>query len=89
MPRLPKGWAWATLDQIAAIKGGITKDQERKHTLPARLVPYLRVANVQRSYLDLREVKEIEATEEEIEELRRELRALKKPTQPQPKVKSA
>jgi type I restriction enzyme, S subunit len=69
LPRLPKGWAWATLDQITEIKGGITKDQKRKHTLPARLVPYLRVANVQRGYLDLTEVKEIEATEDEIEEL--------------------
>jgi type I restriction enzyme S subunit len=69
LPPLPKGWTWATLDALAGIKGGITKDQNRKHTAPARLVPYLRVANVQRGYLDLNEVKEIVTTEEEIREL--------------------
>ena len=35
-----------------------------------RSVPYLRVANVQRGYLDLTEVKEIEASESEIEALK-------------------
>ena len=67
---LPPGWAWATLAEIAQIKGGITKGQKRKPTDVIRSVPYLRVANVQRGYLDLSEVKEIEATESEIEELK-------------------
>ena len=67
---LPEGWASATLDALAEIKGGITKDQKRKHSAPSREVPYLRVANVQRGYLDLSEVKEIAATEEEIDELK-------------------
>jgi type I restriction enzyme S subunit len=67
--RLPVGWALATLDAVAEIKGGITKDQKRKHSVPARFVDYLRVANVQRGYLDLAEVKQILATEQEIEEL--------------------
>jgi len=58
-----------TLDALAEVKGGITKDQKRKHSVPARVVPYLRVANVQRGYLDLSEVKEIEATEADIQEL--------------------
>lgn len=66
---LPEGWALSTLDAIAAVKGGITKDQNRKHESPARLVPYLRVANVQRGYLDLTEVKEVLATNAEISEL--------------------
>lgn len=65
----PEGWTWATLDAVAEIKGGITKDQKRKHTAPARSVPYLRVANVQRGYLELNKVKEIVATEDEIQEL--------------------
>jgi type I restriction enzyme, S subunit len=72
LTKLPPGWIWATLDAIAAIKGGLTKDQKRKHTAGARLVPYLRVANVQRGYLDLTEVKEIMAAESEVEELRLE-----------------
>lgn len=63
---LPEGWAWGTLDFLAEIKGGITKDQKKKHNAPTRPVPYLRVANVQRGYLDLSEVKEIVATVEEI-----------------------
>ena len=67
--QLPPGWTWATLDALAEIKGGITKDQNRKHTEPARSVPYLRVANVQRGYIDLTEVKEIVTTENEIHEL--------------------
>jgi type I restriction enzyme S subunit len=66
---IPEGWTWATLDALGEIKGGITKDEKRKHSSPARLVPYLRVANVQRGYIDLTEVKEIEATEDEIQEL--------------------
>jgi type I restriction enzyme S subunit len=69
LPPLPEGWTWTTLDALAEIKGGITKDQNRKHTAPARSVPYLRVANVQRGYIDLTEVKEIVTTEDEIQEL--------------------
>ncbi len=52
LPPVPTDWTWATVDQLAEVKGGITKDQKRKHTTPARSVPYLRVANVQRGYLD-------------------------------------
>lgn len=66
---LPRSWEWARLDTLAALKGGITVDKNRK-SQNARLVPYLRVANVQRGYLDLSEVKHIEAPEEDIRELR-------------------
>lgn len=67
---LPKGWRWVTLRGIAAIAGGVTKGQKRRPNERVRNVPYLRVANVQRGYLDLIEVKEIEANETEIESLR-------------------
>jgi len=69
LSELPKEWEWARLDAIAVIKGGITVDSKRKDQT-ARLVPYLRVANVQRGYIDLREIKEIEAPQKDIEELR-------------------
>lgn len=69
LPPVPNGWTWATLDELAQIKGGITKDQNRKHAISVRSVPYLRVANVQRGYLDLTEVKEIVTTEDQIKEL--------------------
>lgn len=69
LPNLPEGWAWAKLEAVVALKGGITVDKKRKDPT-ARRVPYLRVANVQRGYLDLDEVKEIEAPERDINELR-------------------
>lgn len=69
---LPEGWEWASLAAIAELKGGLTKGQKRRATDVLREVPYLRVANVQRGYLDLDEVKTIEATEDEIKELQLE-----------------
>jgi type I restriction enzyme, S subunit len=66
---MPEGWAWARLEAVAALKGGITVDKKRRDPT-ARPVPYLRVANVQRGYLDLEEVKTIEASQADIEELR-------------------
>ena len=67
---LPKGWAWALLSEIAEVKGGITKGQRRSPEEVVRGVPYLRVANVQRGFLDLTDVKNIEATESEIRDLK-------------------
>jgi type I restriction enzyme S subunit len=69
LPRVPNGWTWARLDAIATLKGGITVDSKRKNRT-ARSVPYLRVANVQRGYLDLEEVKRIDAPAADIEQLR-------------------
>jgi type I restriction enzyme S subunit len=66
---LPKGWTWASLEEIASITGGVTKGGRFRPGAVTRTVPYLRVANVQRGFLDLSEVKTIEATEEDIEEL--------------------
>lgn len=68
LPELPDGWEWVRLDDIALVKGGITKDQKRRFS-NGRKVPYLRVANVQRGYLDLSEITEIEASETIISDL--------------------
>jgi type I restriction enzyme, S subunit len=68
LPDIPSNWSWVRLDTLAAIQGGITKDSKRKYE-SAREVPYLRVANVQRGYLDLSEIKEIEVSESMIEQL--------------------
>jgi type I restriction enzyme S subunit len=70
LPRLPEGWSWASLDQLAAIAGGVTKGQKFSPSAVTRIVPYLRVANVQRGYLDLAKMKEIPALESDIEALR-------------------
>lgn len=67
LPELPDGWCWARMDQLADVVGGITKDGKVSE---GRLVPYLRVANVQRGRLDLTEVKEILASEAKIAALR-------------------
>lgn len=64
---LPEGWSWATLEALAAIVGGITKDSKQSR---GRSVPYLRVANVQRGRLNLEEIKTIVAPESKIEALR-------------------
>ncbi len=69
LPELPNRWVWVRLDTIAALKGGITVDKIRKSSA-ARTVSYLRVANVQRGYLDLTEIKEIKAPEADIRDLR-------------------
>ena len=49
-------WDWTTLGEIAEIKGGITKDSKREAHPEFEEFPYLRVANVQRGYLDLSEI---------------------------------
>lgn len=63
---LPKDWQFARLQDIAEITSGVTKGRKlagRK----AISVPYLRVANVQRGYLDLEEVKYIDIPKDELE----------------------
>ncbi|MCC7137787.1 MAG: restriction endonuclease subunit S [Planctomycetes bacterium] len=66
LPDLPEGWAIAPLGAIAEVEGGIAKSPDRVERKGLRPVAYLRVANVQRGYLDLNEVKLIYATEAEI-----------------------
>ena len=48
-------WPWTTLGEIATLKGGVTKDSKRQNDPSYIEVQYLRVANVQRGYLDLSE----------------------------------
>jgi type I restriction enzyme, S subunit len=69
LPALPEGWVWATLGTLAEVVGGVTKDAKRE-ARGGVSVPYLRVANVQRGYLDLREVKEITVDTDTVASLR-------------------
>ncbi|RQR33950.1 hypothetical protein DIE23_12625 [Burkholderia sp. Bp9143] len=55
---LPNEWLDVRLGEIADVQGGVTKDS-KKQSLSDEEVPYLRVANVQRGYLDLAEIKYI------------------------------
>jgi type I restriction enzyme S subunit len=69
LPALPSNWTWASLDMLGDIASGVAKGTKRDEATPVREVPYLRVANVQRGFLDLSEVKTILATERDIESL--------------------
>lgn len=70
LPSLPEGWCWVSLESLADVTGGLTKDKKRATEAGVREVPYLRVANVQRGFLDLREVKLIHASDQDVESLR-------------------
>ena len=56
---------WIRLDQIAEISGGITKG---RHLDNGKIIslPYLRVANVQNGFLNLKEIKYIDLKESEL-----------------------
>lgn len=62
LPALPAGWGWVRLGDFNDILGGVTKGRklEGKKTID---LPYLRVANVQDGYLNLKEIKKISVLE--------------------------
>ena len=66
---IPSGWRLQTLGDIAVIQAGLTLGKKRKTGEKLVDVPYIRVANVQRGYLDLEDVRTVQATENEIERL--------------------
>jgi type I restriction enzyme S subunit len=70
LPELPEGWCWASLDELCFLAGGVTKGQKRAPSATVIQAKYLRVANVQRGFLNLSSVASIDATPSEIEELR-------------------
>jgi type I restriction enzyme S subunit len=68
LPELPEGWCWVSFDQISDIQGGLQKTPKR---VPVENhYPYLRVANVLRGAVDLRELHHFELTNEELNRLR-------------------
>ncbi len=56
LPTMPESWQALRLCEVAAIGSGMSVSKARKLADPVE-VPYLRVANVQRGYLTLDEVK--------------------------------
>lgn len=70
LPELPQRWCWATVEQTAEVKGGIQKQPKR--TPKANPFPYLRVANVFRNRLDLREMEYFELFGDELTKYRLE-----------------
>lgn len=65
LPELPKGWVWASVDQVGLVSGGLTKNQKRGSCKLQK--PYLRVANVYANRLDLSEVHRIGVSESELD----------------------
>ena len=60
----PMGWERAILGELSQVQGGLQVTRKRKmHPLE---MPYLRVANVLRNRLDLREVKSMRVNEKEL-----------------------
>ena len=65
---LPFRWRSVLLQDIADVQGGVTKDAKKQSSADEE-VPYLRVANVQRGYIDLSEVKTIRVPAAKLKEL--------------------
>ncbi|MBE0482035.1 MAG: restriction endonuclease subunit S [Bacterioplanes sp.] len=64
----PGDWSWVRLSKIADIASGVAKGSKSNGETVSR--PYLRVANVQRGYLNLDEIKEIEVSPDKAESLK-------------------
>lgn len=62
---LPDGWTLQELGQISDIQGGIQVGKKRQGTVPLIETSYLRVANVQRGWLKLDEIKTLGVTADE------------------------
>lgn len=63
LPELPDGWVWASVQQLAKVIGGLTKNSKRQD-LPLRK-PMLRVANVYQNRLELSDIHEAGVTDAE------------------------
>jgi type I restriction enzyme, S subunit len=64
----PASWQPERFSNIADIIGGVTKDTKKQIATDPE-VPYLRVANVQRGFLDLKEIKSIRIPENKLRDL--------------------
>jgi len=64
-----RDWLKCTLGDVAEIQAGVALG--KKHLPNSKLVtrPYLRVANVQRGWLDLEEIRTVDVTEQDAEKL--------------------
>ncbi|MEZ5799570.1 MAG: restriction endonuclease subunit S [Nitratireductor sp.] len=59
LPAIPEEWIFLRLNDVAAIGSGMSVSKSRKFEDSIE-APYLRVANVQRGYLNLEEIKTME-----------------------------
>jgi type I restriction enzyme S subunit len=66
---LPSEWVWANAGSLCAIKSGVALGKKRPAGVQLVELPYLRVANVQRGWLNLETMKTIPVTPKEAEAL--------------------
>jgi type I restriction enzyme S subunit len=69
LPVVPPHWRWVRLGSVADVVGGVTKDMKLQADPSFVSRPYLRVANVQRGYLDLADIAQIRVASEKAERL--------------------
>ncbi len=63
LPELPEGWCWASVEELAELGGGLTKNAaKRKQGI---LTPLLSVAGVHSRRIDVSQVSEIRVTDED------------------------
>jgi type I restriction enzyme S subunit len=63
LPRLPNGWAWATIKDVGTVQLG--RQRAPQHHAGEHMRPYLRVANVFEGRIDFTDVKEMNFTPDE------------------------
>ncbi|NWA60690.1 restriction endonuclease subunit S [Pantoea sp. B9002] len=61
---LPVGWEWCLIDDLALVTGGIQKQPKRRPV--NNHYPYLRVANVQRGYINIDDLERFELEDHEL-----------------------
>ncbi|WP_421998085.1 restriction endonuclease subunit S [Roseovarius confluentis] len=69
LPELPDEWVYCRLSDIACVGSGMSVSKARKHEDPVE-TPYLRVANVQRGHLNLKEMKSMPVEQSQLPALR-------------------
>ncbi len=66
---VPQGWAWTRFGDVSLVSGGVTLGRKGALARPV-VLPYVRVANVQRWRIDLAVMKEVVIDESEVERYR-------------------
>lgn len=65
LPKLPKGWCWASVEQVGSVQLG--RQRSPQHHNGPHMRPYLRVANVFEDRIDISDVMEMNFTPDEFE----------------------
>lgn len=67
LPKIPKGWSLKRLKYLGQVRSGLAKGKKNDAGTTTVERPYMRVANVQDGYIDLRDVAVIEVAENEVD----------------------